>query len=61
MKNEYKNIMYKILLSRDNQLDISCLNKRKRINIYLKIPNIIRKEYNYIYEYINNNLDNIKA
>ncbi|MDU1442160.1 MAG: DUF3656 domain-containing protein [Clostridium cochlearium] len=59
IQNGIKNICINPFI-RDNQLDISCLNKEE-INIYLKIPNIIKKEYNYIYEYINNNLDNIKG
>ena len=59
IQNGIKNICINPFI-RDNQLDISCLNKEE-INIYLKIPNIIKKEYNYIYEYISNNLDNIKG
>ncbi|MCR1970869.1 DUF3656 domain-containing U32 family peptidase [Clostridium cochlearium] len=59
IQNDIKNICINPFI-RDNQLDISCLNKEE-INIYLKIPNIIKKEYNYIYEYISNNLDNIKG
>lgn len=59
IENGIKNICINPFI-KYNQLDISDLIKED-INIYLKIPNIIKKEYNYIYEYINNNLDNIKG
>ncbi|KHO33697.1 DUF3656 domain-containing U32 family peptidase [Clostridium tetani] len=59
MENGIKNICINPFI-KDNQLDISDLT-REEINIYLKIPNIIKKEYNYIHGYISKNLDYIEG
>lgn len=59
MENDIKDICINPFIE-GNQLDISDLSGEE-INIYLKIPNIIKKEYNYVHEYITNNLDDIEG
>ena len=46
--------------SKDNQLNIEDLNKVE-LNVYLRIPNIIKEEYNHVKEYVSNNLNNIEG
>lgn len=45
---------------RNSKLNIERL-LQENINIYLKAPNIIKEEFNYVEKYINNNLKNIKG
>ncbi|WP_097026000.1 DUF3656 domain-containing U32 family peptidase [Clostridium peptidivorans] len=45
---------------RNSKLNIESL-LQENINIYLKAPNIIKEEFNYVEKYINNNLKNIKG
>lgn len=45
---------------RNSELNIEKLLKED-INIYLKAPNIIKEEFNYIEKYINDNMKNIKG
>ena len=46
--------------NKDNQLNIEDLNKEE-LNVYFKIPNIIKEEYNYVKEYLSTNLNNIEG
>ncbi|WP_186430963.1 DUF3656 domain-containing protein [Clostridium sp. BSD9I1] len=45
---------------RNSKLNIERLLKEE-VNIYLKAPNIIKEEFNYVEKYINDNLKNIKG